>query len=115
MNSLRFHSSEAGQSMKPSSLNRRRMLQASTAAIASATVMQPSQPAAGAPGAAAESRAAAGQSPARAPRFGDARDWWFQRRFGMFVHWGLYAIHGWHEQEQWRRRVPRSEYAKLQA
>jgi len=43
-----------------------------------------------------------------APRFGDSRDWWFQKRFGMFVHWGLYAIHGLHEQEQWRNRVPRS-------
>jgi alpha-L-fucosidase len=49
-----------------------------------------------------------------APRFGDGRDWWFQRRFGMFVHWGIYAIHGLHEQEQWRYRVPRAEYAKLQ-
>ncbi|RRJ94348.1 glycoside hydrolase [Opitutaceae bacterium TAV4] len=51
--------------------------------------------------------------PALAPRFGDGRDWWFQRRLGLFLHWGLYAINGWHEQEQWRRRVPRSEYEKL--
>jgi len=52
--------------------------------------------------------------PARmAPRFGDGRDWWFQKRFGMFVHWGLYAINGFHEQEQWRRRVPREEYVRL--
>jgi alpha-L-fucosidase len=47
-------------------------------------------------------------------RFGDGRDWWFRHRFGMFVHWGLYAIHGFHEQEQWRARVPRSEYVQLQ-
>jgi hypothetical protein len=40
--------------------------------------------------------------------------WWFQARYGMFVHWGLYTIHGWHEQEQWRCRVPREEYVKLQ-
>ncbi len=56
-------------------------------------------------------------APARAPtgrkRFGDGRDWFHERRFGLFVHWGLYAINGWHEQEQWRRRVPRSEYVKL--
>lgn len=51
--------------------------------------------------------------PGLAPRFGDARDWWFEKRFGLFVHWGLYAINGWHEQEQWRARVPRSEYVKL--
>jgi alpha-L-fucosidase len=47
------------------------------------------------------------------PRFGDQRDWFFERRFGMFVHWGLYAIPGWHEQHQWRARVPRAEYVRL--
>jgi alpha-L-fucosidase len=52
-------------------------------------------------------------STSSAPRFGDGRDWWFQRRFGLFIHWGLYAIPGWHEQDQWRRRVPRAEYVKL--
>lgn len=46
-------------------------------------------------------------------RFNDARDWFFEARFGMFVHWGLYAIPAWHEQFQWRRRVPRKEYEKL--
>src|SRR5215471_20924282 len=51
--------------------------------------------------------------PKLAPRFGDGRDWWFRKRFGMFVHWGLYSIHGLHEQEQWRYRVPRAEYVKL--
>ncbi|MBN1553391.1 MAG: alpha-L-fucosidase [Phycisphaerae bacterium] len=34
-------------------------------------------------------------------------------RFGLFVHWGLYSIDAWHEQDQWRRRVPRDEYAEL--
>lgn len=46
-------------------------------------------------------------------RFGDDRDWFSERRFGMFVHWGLYAIPGWHEQHQWRGEVPRKEYERL--
>lgn len=46
-------------------------------------------------------------------RFGDGRDWFFEKRFGMFIHWGLYAIPGWHEQHQWRGRIERSEYVKL--
>ena len=46
-------------------------------------------------------------------RFGDQRDWFFSRRYGMFVHWGIYSIPGWHEQHQWRARVPRAEYVKL--
>jgi len=46
--------------------------------------------------------------------WGDGRDWFFERRFGLFIHWGLYAIPGWHEQHQWRGSVPRHEYEKLQ-
>lgn len=46
-------------------------------------------------------------------RFGDGRDWFFEKRFGMFIHWGLYSIPGWHEQHQWRGRIPRAEYVKL--
>ena len=46
-------------------------------------------------------------------RFGDGRDWFFEKRFGMFVHWGLYSIPAWHEQHQWRGSVPRGEYEKL--
>jgi alpha-L-fucosidase len=45
--------------------------------------------------------------------FGDGRDWFFEKRYGMFVHWGLYAIPGWHEQDQWRRSIPRAEYGQL--
>lgn len=51
--------------------------------------------------------------PSSIPRFGDGRDWFFEKRFGLFVHWGLYSINAWHEQDQWRRRIPRSEYVKL--
>ena len=46
-------------------------------------------------------------------RFGDGRDWFFERRYGMFVHWGIYSIPGWHEQHQWRGRIQRKEYVKL--
>ncbi len=53
------------------------------------------------------------KKPTAIPRFGDARDWFFDRRYGMFVHWGLYSIPGWHEQHQWRGRVSRDEYVKL--
>jgi len=46
-------------------------------------------------------------------RFGDGRDWFFKKRFGMFVHWGLYALPAWHEQIQFRKHIPRQQYAKL--
>jgi alpha-L-fucosidase len=45
--------------------------------------------------------------------FGDARDWFATHRFGLFVHWGLYAINGIHEQEQWRCHVDRPTYRAL--
>lgn len=46
--------------------------------------------------------------------FHDERDWFMEKRYGMFIHWGLYALNEWHEQDQWRRRIPRSKYVQLQ-
>jgi alpha-L-fucosidase len=46
-------------------------------------------------------------------RFGDGRDRFFENRFGMFVHWGLYAIPAVQEQILWRYRYPRVDYEKL--
>ncbi len=45
-------------------------------------------------------------------RFNDGRDWFFENRFGLFVHWGLYAIPAWHEQYPYRKSVSRTEYGK---
>ena len=47
-------------------------------------------------------------------KFGDGRDWFFEKRFGMFVHWGLYALNGVHEQELWRYALDPAAYAQLQ-
>ena len=47
------------------------------------------------------------------PGYEDGRSWFSEKRFGMFVHWGLYAIPAWHEQYQWRAGIPREEYGKL--
>ncbi|MFH1477332.1 MAG: alpha-L-fucosidase [Verrucomicrobiota bacterium] len=46
-------------------------------------------------------------------RFNDGRDWFFEKRFGLFVTWGIYAVHGWHEQEQFRKAMSREEYSVL--
>ncbi len=34
-------------------------------------------------------------------------------KFGMFVHFGLYALTGYHEQVRWRLNIPREDYRKL--
>lgn len=34
-------------------------------------------------------------------------------KFGMFIHWGLYSLTGYHEQVRWRFFTPRAEYRKL--
>ena len=39
--------------------------------------------------------------------------WWHRARFGMFVHWGLYAQLGRHEWVMNRERIPVIEYEKL--
>jgi len=59
------------------------------------------------------SDSAISQEMAKVRRFGDSRDWFFEKRYGMFIHWGIYSIPAWHEQHQWRARVPRAEYVKL--
>lgn len=46
-------------------------------------------------------------------KFNDGRDWFFQKRYGLFIHWGLYAVPAWHEQILWRKNLIRSEYEKL--
>src|SRR5690348_15702169 len=40
-------------------------------------------------------------------------DWWREAKFGMFIHWGLYAIPGRGEWVQWGEQIPVDEYAKL--
>ena len=34
-------------------------------------------------------------------------------KFGMFVHWGIYSLTGYHEQARWRFFTPRAEYRKF--
>jgi len=46
-------------------------------------------------------------------RFNDKRDWFLQKRFGMFVHWGIYSIDAWHEQILWRGSAKRKDYEQL--
>ena len=41
-----------------------------------------------------------------------AKHWFHEKRFGLFVHWGIYAAGGIHEQEEWRRHVPPEAYRK---
>lgn len=35
------------------------------------------------------------------------------KRFGAFIHFGIYSQNGWHEQDQLRRSIPKEEYIKL--
>jgi alpha-L-fucosidase len=39
--------------------------------------------------------------------------WWREARFGMFIHFGLYAIPGRGEWVQWNEQIPVEEYARL--
>ncbi|MBN2851736.1 MAG: alpha-L-fucosidase [Clostridia bacterium] len=43
-------------------------------------------------------------------RFNDVRDWFFKKRYGLFIHWGIYAVDGWHEQMIYRGKLTRKEY-----
>ena len=47
-------------------------------------------------------------------RFNDGRDWMFEKRLGLFMHWGLYAIPAVHEQMLWRYDISHKDYEALQ-
>ena len=47
-------------------------------------------------------------------KFKDARDWFFQKLFGLFIHWGIYAVGGVQEQELQRFHVPWERYLEYQ-
>src|SRR5690242_4849646 len=65
-------------------------------------------------GAALSQCGAVAQSPGATAEERDARiKWWREARFGMFIHWGLYAIPGRGEWVQWNEQIPVGEYAKL--
>ena len=36
----------------------------------------------------------------------------FDRRIGLFVHWGIYAVDGYHEQQRMRQRMGRADYER---
>ncbi len=46
-------------------------------------------------------------------KFGDQRDWFFEKRYGLFLHWGIYSVHGYQEQEVFRRNIPRDTYTAV--
>jgi len=41
--------------------------------------------------------------------------WWHQAKFGMFIHFGLYAAYGRHEWAMETQAVPIADYQKLTA
>ena len=46
-------------------------------------------------------------------KFNDGRDWFFEKRFGMFIHWGIYSLTEWQEQVLWRGGMKRKDYEPL--
>lgn len=64
-------------------------------------------------GAAAQGLAGQAIGSALPAPFGDGRDWFNEKRFGLFVHWGIYAIPAWHEQHMYRLGLTRAQYEPL--
>jgi hypothetical protein len=49
------------------------------------------------------------------PHSESGRHWeMFDRRIGLFLHWGIYSVNGWHEQEEMRRKVNRGSMRSRQ-
>lgn len=59
------------------------------------------------------SGAAMAQLPKETPEQKEARmRWWTEARFGMFIHWGLYALPARHEWVKKRERITNEDYQK---
>src|SRR5581483_7444851 len=55
-----------------------------------------------------------GLSPVRVGAAADERvKWWRQARFGMFIHFGVYAVPGRGEWVMFSESIPHVEYAKF--
>ena len=52
-----------------------------------------------------------GTLPEIAPTLGDTK-WFLQDRFGLFIHWGLYALPARHEWVKNRERIPDEDYQR---
>ena len=47
-------------------------------------------------------------------RLGDEQiQWWQDLKFGLFIHWGLYSMHGRGEWLMFNEKIPAAEYARL--
>jgi len=47
------------------------------------------------------------------PSYEERMKWFHEARFGMFIHWGLYALHGRGEWVMFQERIPAKQYARL--
>jgi alpha-L-fucosidase len=91
------------------------MLSALAIAFASAPNLRAATPTNQAPAEGAMVKTAANPEVIReTPALRDARmAWWHEAKFGMFIHWGLYAIPAKGEWVMNQKKIPVAEYAKL--
>jgi alpha-L-fucosidase len=109
--------------MKPNTMSRREYLKMlGVGAVCQFRIAEPSGKEPGAwstahgASAVADSMPHAPRSMLHAPQSEDrARrmKWWHEAKFGMFIHWGLYAVVGRHEWVMENEAVPVSEYEQL--
>lgn len=54
-----------------------------------------------------------GEPPAIAANREQRMQWWHAAKFGMFIHWGLYSVHGRHEWAMEDEAIPIEEYMQF--
>jgi alpha-L-fucosidase len=89
------------------SIDRRGLLIGAAATSAAAAVTQ--EPASAQPPAGRDPSGDAPTTPDQQRRMA----WWHQAKFGMFIHFGLYAAHGRHEWAMENEAIPVAEYQKF--
>ncbi len=94
--------------VEESSFNRRRFVQSSTLAVLAGRCAHSGNPTI------AEARESKQKENSMTADASSARlAWWQEARFGMFIHWGVYAIPGRGEWVMYQEHMPFEEYAHL--
>src|SRR6185312_16742863 len=93
-------------------ISRRAWLKGAGASLVTATAMR-GQTAPATQAASEDQQPPVGEPPAIAANREQRMQWWHAAKFGMFIHWGLYSVHGRHEWAMEDEAIPIEEYMQL--
>src|SRR5581483_7597782 len=94
-------------------ISRRAWLKGAGASLVTATAMRGQTAPATQAASEDQQQTPIGEPPAIAANREQRMQWWHAAKFGMFIHWGLYSVHGRHEWAMEDEAIPIEEYMQF--